>query len=254
MLDELPPGRQPVITGWRTPADRERAYRFLREQVSAGGQAYIVFPMIDASGEGDFRAAAASFEELRAGILSGLRMGLLHGRLPYEEKEAVMAAFRAGALDVLVSTTVIEVGVDVPNATVMMVEHAERFGLAQLHQLRGRVGRGSAGSYCILIAGPEGEVTHEARARLDAMTTTGDGFEIAEMDLKIRGPGQIFGTRQAGYPEFRFADLARDVDLVGTAREEAVRLLDGDPELESHKALRRSVESVNLDERTGHAG
>ena len=165
-----------------------------------------------------------------------------------------MAAFRKGALDVLVSTTVIEVGVDVPGATVMMVEHAERFGLAQLHQLRGRVGRGAAGSYCILIADPDGDLTPDARARLDAMAATGNGFEIAEMDLKIRGPGQIFGTRQAGYPEFRFADLTRDVDLVRSAREEAVRLLDRDPDLERHEALRRRSESVDLESRTGHAG
>ena len=253
-LDELPPGRQPVKTGWRTAEDREKAYRFLREQVSAGGQAYIVFPVIEESGARDIRAAAAALEELRDGVLAGFRLGLLHGRLPHAEKEAVMAAFRKGALDVLVSTTVIEVGVDVPNATVMMVEHAERFGLAQLHQLRGRVGRGTVGSYCILIADPEDELTPRARARLDAMVATGDGFEIAEMDLKIRGPGQIFGTRQAGYPEFRFADLARDVDLVRSARGEAFRLLEKDPDLESHKALRRRVESVNLDGRTGHAG
>ena len=255
VLDELPPGRQPVKTGWRTAADRERAYGFLREQVSEGGQAYIVFPVIEASAAGDLRSASAAFEELRDGALSGLRLGLLHGRLPPAEKEAVMAAFRNGALDALVSTTVIEVGVDVPAATVMMVENAERFGLAQLHQLRGRVGRGAAESYCILIADPEGDdLTPDARARLDAMTATGDGFEIAEMDLKIRGPGQIFGTRQAGYPEFRFADLARDVDLVRSARDEAVRLLERDPALNRHEALRRRADSINLESRTGRAG
>ena len=254
VLDELPPGRQPVKTGWRIAADREKAYRFLREQVLEGGQAYIVFPLIDASRAKDVKAASAAFGELRDGVLSGLRLGLLHGRLPPAEKDAVMAAFRSGALDVLVSTTVIEVGVDVPGATVMMVEHAERFGLAQLHQLRGRVGRSAAGSYCILIADPEGDLTPDARARLDAMAATGDGFEIAEMDLKIRGPGQIFGTRQTGYPEFRFADLTRDVDLIRAAREEAVRLLDRDPDLQRHESLRRRAESVNLESRTGHAG
>ncbi len=254
VLDELPPGRQPVKTGWRAAADREKAYRFLHEQVSAGGQAYVVFPVIEDSGARDVRAAATAFEELRDGALSGLRLGLLHGRLPPAEKEAVMAAFREGSLDVLVSTTVIEVGVDVPGATVMMVEHAERFGLAQLHQLRGRVGRGSAGSYCILIADPEGDLSPDARARLNAMAATGDGFEVAEMDLKIRGPGQIFGTRQAGYPEFRFADLTRDVDLVRSAREEAAGLLDRDPNLERHDVLRRRVESVNLEAQTARAG
>ena len=254
VLDELPPGRQPVKTGWRAAADREKAYRFLHEQVSAGGQAYVVFPVIEDSGARDIRAAATAFEELRDGALSGLRLGLLHGRLPPAEKEAVMAAFREGSLDVLVSTTVIEVGVDVPGATVMMVENAERFGLAQLHQLRGRVGRGRAGSYCILIADPEGDLSPDARARLDAMAATGDGFEIAEMDLKIRGPGQIFGTRQAGYPEFRFADLSRDVDLVRSAREEAAGFLDRDPNLERHDVLRRRVESVNLEAQTARAG
>lgn len=254
VLDELPPGRQPVKTGWRAAADREKAYRFLHEQVSAGGQAYVVFPVIEDSGARDIRAAATAFEELRDGALSGLRLGLLHGRLPSAEKEAVMAAFREGSLDVLVSTTVIEVGVDVPGATVMMVENAERFGLAQLHQLRGRVGRGRAGSYCILIADPVGDLSPDARARLNAMAATGDGFEIAEMDLKIRGPGQIFGTRQAGYPEFRFADLSRDVDLVRSAREEAAGLLDRDPNLERHDVLRRRVESVNLEAQTARAG
>lgn len=254
VLDELPPGRQPVKTGWRAAGDREKAYRFLHEQVSAGGQAYVVFPVIDDSGARDIRAAATAFEELRDGVLSGLRLGLLHGRLPPAEKEAVMAAFRKGSLDVLVSTTVIEVGVDVPRATVMMVENAERFGLAQLHQLRGRVGRGAAGSYCILIADPDGDLSPDARARLDAMAATGDGFQIAEMDLKIRGPGQIFGTRQAGYPEFRFADLTRDVDLVRIARKDAAELLDRDPNLDRHDALRRRVESVNLDGSTARAG
>ncbi|MDE3256409.1 MAG: ATP-dependent DNA helicase RecG [Gemmatimonadota bacterium] len=254
VLDELPPGRQPVKTGWRAAVDREKAYRFLREQVSTGCQAYIVFPMIEESRASDTRAAATAFEELRDGALSGLRLGLLHGRLPAAEKDAVMAAFRKGSLDVLVSTTVIEVGVDVPGATVMMVEHAERFGLAQLHQLRGRVGRGSAGSYCILIADPEGDLSPDARARLDAMAAAGDGFEIAEMDLRIRGPGQFFGTRQAGYPEFRFADLTRDVDLVRAAREEAAELLQRDPHLEQSGVLRRRVESVNLEVSAGHSG
>lgn len=254
VLDELPPGRRPVKTGWRAAADRDKAYRFLHEQVSAGGQAYIVFPVIDDTGARDIRAAATAFEELRGGVFSGLRLGLLHGRLPSAEKEAVMVAFRKGSLDVLVSTTVIEVGVDVPGATVMMVENAERFGLAQLHQLRGRVGRGAAGSYCILIADPEGDLTPDARARLDAMAATCDGFEIAEMDLKIRGPGQIFGTRQAGCPEFRFADLTRDVDLVRSARDEAAELLDRDPNLERHEVLRRRVESVNLEGPTTRAG
>ena len=248
VLDELPPGRLPVKTGWRFAADRDKAMRFLCDQVEAGRQAYIVYPLIDALEDGDLKAATQAFDDLQTGALRGHRLGLLHGRMPSEEKERTMAAFRCGDIDVLVSTTVIEVGVDVPNATVMMVAHAERFGLSQLHQLRGRVGRGAHASYCVLVADPAEGLTPEAQARLDAMARTTDGFEIAEMDLKIRGPGQIFGTRQAGLPEFRFADLGRDGDLVRMARKEAQCLLDADPELADpgHRALLQRVEAVDL--------
>ncbi len=257
VLDELPPGRRPVKTGWRVGGDRDRAFSFLREEVATGRQAFIVYPLIEESGEGDLQAATRAFADLQEGPLEGLRLGLLHGRLPGDEKEAVMSAFRAGEIDALVSTTVVEVGVDVPNATVMLVEHAERFGLSQLHQLRGRVGRGAHVSYCILIADPADDLTAEARARLDAMVQTTDGFKIAEMDLQIRGPGQIFGTRQAGFPEFRFADLRRDGDLVVLARREARELLDADPELAlpEHGGLRRLAEGVDLEGvRVGEAG
>ena len=244
LLDELPPGREPVKTGWRLAADRAKALQFVRSEVEKGRQAYIVYPLVEESGKSDLKAATEDFENLRSGVFADLRLGLLHGRMKGEEKEGVMDAFRCGALDVLVATTVIEVGVDVPNATVMMVEHAERFGLSQLHQLRGRVGRGQHASYCILIADPQEHLSADAKERLDAMAQTTDGFEISEVDLKIRGPGQIFGTRQAGFPEFRFADLARDVDVVALARQEAQLLLEGDPMLADYELLRRELDVI----------
>ncbi|MBT3605730.1 MAG: ATP-dependent DNA helicase RecG, partial [Candidatus Latescibacteria bacterium] len=244
LLDELPPGREPVKTGWRLAADRAKAFQFLRSEVAQGRQVYIVYPLVEESGKSELKAATETFEDLSTGLLSDLRLGLLHGRMKGDEKEAVMDAFRRGEVDVLVATTVIEVGVDVPNATVMMVEHAERFGLSQLHQLRGRVGRGQHASYCILIADPQEHLSGEAKERLDAIAQTTDGFEISEVDLKIRGPGQIFGTRQAGFPEFRFADLARDVDVVVLAREEAQALLNQDPTLASCALLRQELDAI----------
>lgn len=248
VIDELPPGRTPVKTGWRLASDRNKALQFVRSEVDQGRQAYIVYPLVEESGKSDLKAATQAYEDLCVSALSDLRVGLLHGRMKGEEKEAVMSAFRAGDLQVLVATTVIEVGVDVPNATVMMVEHAERFGLSQLHQLRGRVGRGQFASYCILIADPQEHLSADAKERLDAMAQTTDGFEISEVDLKIRGPGQIFGTRQAGFPEFRFADLSRDVDIVALARKEAQALLAVDPELLACDLLRRALEGLILDD------
>lgn len=244
VIDELPPGREPVKTGWRLAADRAKALQFVRSEVEGGRQAYIVYPLVEESGKSDLKAATEAFEDLCTGQLSDLRLGLLHGRMKGDEKEAVMDAFRKGELQVLVATTVIEVGVDVPNATVMMVEHAERFGLSQLHQLRGRVGRGQFSSYCILIADPQEHLSADAKERLDAMAQTTDGFEISEVDLKIRGPGQIFGTRQAGFPEFRFADLARDVDVVANARREAQGLLNVDPTLNEYALLRNVLDVI----------
>ncbi|MFT5365994.1 MAG: ATP-dependent DNA helicase RecG [Candidatus Latescibacterota bacterium] len=244
ILDELPPGREPVKTGWRLAADRAKALQFVRSEIEQGRQAYIVYPLVEESGKSDLKAATEAFEDLRTGSFSDLRLGLLHGRMTGDEKETTMDAFRRGDLQVLVATTVIEVGVDVPNATVMMVEHAERFGLSQLHQLRGRVGRGHHASYCILIADPQEHLSGEAKERLDAMAQTTDGFEISEVDLKIRGPGQIFGTRQAGFPEFRFADLARDVDIVVLARGEAQKLLNQDPTLASSDLLRQELDAI----------
>jgi ATP-dependent DNA helicase RecG len=250
VIDELPPGRSPIVTR-RVPEERStEVWDFVRKQIAAGHQAYIVYPIIEGANDDqpelDFaldpeapepttkarkksqrsklRSATEMHEELQQGPLKGLRLGLLHGRMSADEKEITMARFKRGELDVLVSTTVIEVGVDVPNATLMVIEHAERFGLAQLHQLRGRVGRGVAKSFCILLTGAT--ITPEAEQRLDAMVRTQNGFELAEVDLQQRGPGEFFGTRQAGLPEFRVANLARDRDLLELAKLEAARFVD----------------------------
>ena len=280
VIDELPPGRTPVVTRRTTEERADEVWAFVRRQVEAGRQAYLVYPVIEGAkddqpeldfarddAEGDsaeettagsstaplrrkgsaqddttpktkkspgrksvkaeklftpkraLRAATEMYEELRAGALQGLRLGLLHGRLSADEKEVAMRRFQRGEIDVLVATTVIEVGVDVPNASVMVIEHAERFGLAQMHQLRGRVGRGAVKSYCILMTG--GPVSEQAEARLDAMVTTQNGFELAELDLEQRGPGEFFGTRQAGMPEFRVANLLRDCAVLEMAKAEA---------------------------------
>lgn len=272
VIDELPPGRTPVVTRRTTEERAEDVWGFVRKRVAAGQQAYIVYPVIEGAGDdqpeldfaqdgGDGEAASAGkkadpsallrsgrsnksskqqkkklfgpkkalraatdmYEELRSGALAGLRLGLLHGRLSADEKEVVMRRFQRGEIDVLIATTVIEVGVDVPNASLMVIEHAERFGLAQMHQLRGRVGRGAAKSYCILMTG--GQVSEQAEARLDAMVATQNGFELAELDLEQRGPGEFFGTRQAGMPEFRVANLLRDRAVLELAKAEAARFV-----------------------------
>ncbi len=268
LLDEMPPGRVPMVTRRVSDERSEEVFAFVRKQVAAGHQAYIVYPVIeekeDAEANAELRSAARAgapvptregttregkgqpitaalfpeapprltlkaavkmYDELRKRVFPDLRVGLLHGRLPAEEKDAVMQRFAGGEIDVLVSTTVIEVGVDVANATVMVVEHAERFGLAQLHQLRGRIGRGAAKSYCILMTG--GKVSEDGEKRLDALVRTSDGFEIGEMDLQLRGPGEFFGTRQSGMPGFRVANLLRDIELLEVARREAARIAAG---------------------------
>lgn len=275
VIDELPPGRTPIVTRRTTEERADDVWTFVRKQVSTGQQAYIVYPVIEGtkndqpeldfahddpsdetSGEASvkapakaakrsaskqakpkksakteklfpkkpLRAATDMYEDLRAGALSGLRLGLLHGRLSADDKEIVMRRFQRGEIDVLVATTVIEVGVDVPNASLMVIEHAERFGLAQMHQLRGRVGRGAAKSYCILMTG--GHVTEQADSRLNAMVATQNGFELAELDLEQRGPGEFFGTRQAGMPEFRVANLIRDRKLLELAKTEAAKFVE----------------------------
>lgn len=246
VLDELPPGRTPVRTAWRTADRRPAILQFVRDEVGKGRQAYLVYPLVEASEKSDMKAATEAFEALRSGPLSGLRLALLHGQMKGAPKEAAMSAFQRGEVDALVSTTVIEVGVDVPNASVMVVEHAERFGLPQLHQLRGRVGRGAHASTCILIADPTGDVplSEEARARLEALVRTNDGFEVAEIDLRLRGPGDLFGARQSGLPDLRIAHPVRDARLLNEARQAASQLIGADPDLSApeHRLLREMVD------------
>jgi ATP-dependent DNA helicase RecG len=225
ILDELPPGRTPIITRQVTDDQSAKVWDFVRKQVAAGHQAYIVYPVIAEHEESELKAAIKMYRELSNDTFSDLKVGLLHGRLGAELKDQVMRMFQRGELQILVATTVIEVGVDVPNATVMVIEHAERFGLAQLHQLRGRIGRGGAKSYCVLMTG--GKVTEEGQRRLQAMVDTNDGFKIAELDLELRGPGEFFGTRQAGMPDFRVANIIRDAQLLEAAKREAAAVLSG---------------------------
>ncbi|HKP99995.1 MAG TPA: ATP-dependent DNA helicase RecG [Actinomycetes bacterium] len=240
-LDELPPGRTPIATHVVADATlRERAYQRVREEVAAGHQAYVVCALKDESDKVEVRSAKAEAERLRAEVFPDLRLGLVYGDMPAREKEATMDRFRAGEVDVLVSTTVIEVGVDVPNATVMLIEDADRFGLSQLHQLRGRVGRGQAPGLCILFADP---LTDEGRARMDAIARTNDGFELANEDLRIRGEGTVFDARQSGLSDLKLARLIEDFDWVQKARRDAFALVDADPELAdpAHRRLRQEV-------------
>jgi ATP-dependent DNA helicase RecG len=225
ILDELPPGRTPIVTR-RISDDRSpEVWEFVRKQVAKGHQVYVVYPVIAENEETELKAAIKMYRELSGKIFADLKVGLLHGRLDSDLKDQVMRMFQKGELQILVATTVIEVGVDVPNATVMVIEHAERFGLAQLHQLRGRIGRGAAKSYCVLMTG--GKVTEDGERRLDAMVRTNDGFQIAELDLELRGPGEFFGTRQAGMPNFSVANLIRDRQLLELAKREAAAVMDG---------------------------
>ncbi|MCB0037208.1 MAG: ATP-dependent DNA helicase RecG, partial [Anaerolineales bacterium] len=233
ILDEIPPGRQEIMTRWLRPRERERAYSFVRGQVSEGRQVYIICPLVEESDKIEATAAVEEYERLQNEIFPDLRLGLVHGRLKSDEKEAVMRQFYAGELDILVSTSVIEVGVDVPNSTVMLIEGANRFGLAQLHQFRGRVGRGEHKSYCILIAD---ETTPEAEERLTALEQTNDGFQLAEKDLELRGPGEFFGRRQSGLPELTLSSLT-DMDMLQLARREADQILGQDPHLQQEKHL-----------------
>ena len=238
VLDELPPGRKPVRTALRTPDRREDVYRFVDAEVEQGRQAYMVYPLVAESEKVDLLAATDEFERLRKDVFPDRRVGLLHGQLPSDEKDRVMRSFMAGEVDVLVATTVIEVGIDVPNASVMVIEHAERFGLSQLHQLRGRVGRGAAESHCILVAEP-GE---EALERLKVFRDTSDGFEIARADLRLRGQGDLFGAQQHGHdPILRFADLFEDEDLLILAQGEARALVGADPDLSAPENERIST-------------
>jgi ATP-dependent DNA helicase RecG len=248
ILDELPPGRTPITTTWaRGPLEEEMAWARVRTEVAAGRQAYVVCPLVDESERVQARSATAERDRLAEGVLTGLRLGLLHGQLPVKDKDEVMAAFRAGELDVLVATTVIEVGVDVPNTTVIVIEDADRFGIAQLHQLRGRVGRGGHPSWCFLL----GEApSPDGAARLEALEKSTDGFELAEVDLDLRGEGSILGARQKGATDLKLASLRRDRALVARARAVAGVILDEDPRLEDHRELAEEVALfVDEDER-----
>jgi ATP-dependent DNA helicase RecG len=241
VLDELPPGRTPVTTSLRRPGKREKVYAFVESELARGRQAYVVYPLVEESEKVDLRAATEEFERLRTDVFPEHRLGLLHGRLSAEEKDATMRAFLDRELDLLVATTVIEVGIDVPNASVMVIEHAERFGLSQLHQLRGRVGRGAAKSHCILVAEP-GEGASE---RLSVFRNTADGFAVARADLSIRGQGDFFGAQQHGRdPRLRFADLLTDEDLLLRAQSAARAVVAADPALEKeeHRAIRAQLQ------------
>ena len=225
VIDEMPPGRTPIITRCVSDERSPEVWDFVRKQVAAGHQTYVVYPVIEENEETELKAAMKMYKELSKRIFPDLRVAVLHGRMEPDLKEHVMRLFQKGDLDILVATTVIEVGVDVSNATMMVIEHAERFGLAQLHQLRGRIGRGAAKSYCVLMTG--GKVSEDGERRLDAMVRTSDGFQIAELDLELRGPGEFFGTRQAGMPSFQVANLIRDRQLLEAAKREAAAVLAG---------------------------
>lgn len=243
ILDELPPGRKPIKTHWRNQEKREQVYRGTQTLLDEGRQVYVVCPLIEESEKLQAKSATQLAEQIAIEVFPQYRVGLLHGQMRPDEKEDVMAQFKAHTLDVLVSTTVIEVGIDVPNASVIIIENAERFGLAQLHQLRGRVGRGEHASYCILLADPKND---DGRARMEVMTATQDGFRISEEDLRLRGPGEFFGTRQSGIPEFSIADIFNDMDILAETREAAFQLVEADPKLTrpEHQPLRRAIEKM----------
>jgi ATP-dependent DNA helicase RecG len=251
-IDEMPPGRKPVDTRLRAEKRRGEVYAFLRDKLEQGQQAYVVYPLVEESEKMDLKDAETGYENLREQF-PDYTVGLVHGRMTSDQKDNAMARFKEGTIDILVSTTVIEVGVDVPNATVMLIEHAERFGLSQLHQLRGRVGRSDQQSYCILMAGYKR--SQEAKQRLEAMVKTNDGFEISETDLRIRGAGDFFGTRQSGMPDLKIADITQDTEILEEAREAAFSLVEADPHLRSdaHQRLRRRFEETYAAEGLGFA-
>jgi ATP-dependent DNA helicase RecG len=240
VLREKPGGREEVVTYWVGEEKRSDVYNFIREEVKKKHQAFIVYPRIEKKGPSDLLSAEDMYEHLRKDVFNDLRLALIHGRMSPEEKDRTMDSFLNKEYDILLATTVIEVGIDVPNVTAMLIEHAERYGLAQLHQLRGRIGRGRHASYCILMGEPTTDASCE---RLSTMTETHDGFEIAEKDLDIRGPGEFLGTRQSGLPELKFGNIVRDFHIMEEAREEAFRLVDADPDLKDsrHYCIRKMI-------------
>jgi ATP-dependent DNA helicase RecG len=240
VIDELPPGRRPIETRMTNDKNLPGVWESLRREAEAGRQAYIIYPVIEES-KLELKAAIEEYERLSKTVFPKLKVGLLHGRLSSEEKEDVMQRFRRNEIQILVATTVVEVGVDVPNATVMVIEHAERFGLAQLHQLRGRIGRGRQKSHCILVS--PGRVTEDARTRLETMVRTNNGFEIAETDLLIRGPGEFFGTRQSGELGFHIANPLRDRELLELARKEAFSLAEESSQKENLQRMLKLLPS-----------
>ncbi|MGA9354588.1 MAG: ATP-dependent DNA helicase RecG [Terriglobales bacterium] len=242
VLDELPPGRTPIVTKAVPDEQAADVWEFVRREIAAGHQAYVVYPVIEENEERELKAAEQMYRQLREKIFPNLHVGLLHGRLDAVVKERVMREFQRGEIEILVATTVIEVGVDVQNATVMVIEHADRFGLAQLHQLRGRIGRGAAKSYCVLMHG--GKVSEEGQRRLDAMVQNNDGFKIAELDLELRGPGDFFGTKQAGIPSFRVANLIRDRQLLEAAKREAALVVAGPNAEVSQPEIDRALKAM----------
>ena len=260
IIDEMPANRRPIRTALRTEQQKARVYEFVRNEIQNGRQAYIVFPLIEESGKIDLKAAVKEYDYLQKHIFPEMNVGLLHGRMKSDEKDLVMQQFKSGEIQILVSTTVIEVGIDIPNASIMIIENAERFGLSQLHQLRGRIGRGTQQSYCILIVDyawydiqKKGKSVYEiqtekknARLRLEAMVNTSDGFKIAEMDLKLRGPGEFFGTKQSGMPELKIANLIEDEMLLVKARKDAFELIRNDQHLrqKSNTNIRNSFEEA----------
>jgi ATP-dependent DNA helicase RecG len=242
VIDELPPGRQKIDTRWVSEGKRQEIYKFINDQIAQGRQAYIVYPLVEESEKlEDLKAATEMAEHFQHEIFPHLKVGLIHGRMRADEKQEVMGRMKINEINILVSTTVIEVGIDIPNASLMLIEHAERFGLAQLHQLRGRVGRSSHKSYCLLIANPK---SLDAVQRMKAMVKTNDGFEIAEEDLAIRGPGEFFGTRQSGMPDMKVANIARDVKIIEIARKEAFEIAEKDPTLSKpdHQAMKKVLQ------------
>ena len=238
-VDELPPGRQAITTAVKTGRDRTKVYNVIRREVAQGRQAYIIFPLVEESEKLDVRAAVEEHQRLSETIFPEFKIGLLHGRMKSTDKDAALAAFRDKETQIIVSTTVIEVGVDVPNATVMVIENAERFGLSQLHQLRGRVGRGQHKSYCFLMSSSK---SPDAKQRLGVLEQSQDGFFLSEMDMRFRGPGEVLGTRQSGLPDFALASLVEDKEVLNLARDAAEKIIASDPNLETYPSLKKELE------------